>query len=203
MSLAHRFFLVRHAQADWQPDETRSLSHQGRVDAERIADILASEPVVAIYSSPYRRARETVEPLARRLGMVVEEMADLRERSLGTDWESDWEATIRSTWENFSLAYPEGGETNAEALKRARRAYLELSKRHRDEEIVVATHGNLLVLMLRLLDPTKGFDFWRRLSQPDIYRLDVDGSGAFELQRLWHSDYNRTGDPGQQAMDVG
>ena len=189
-SFANRFYLVRHAHAEWVPDEMRPLSEQGKADAERVADILAGEKFAAVYSSPYRRARETVEPLAQRLGMTVAEMADLRERSLGTEWEADWEATIRPTWEDFSFAYPDGGETNAEALGRAKRAYLELSHRHRDEAVVVATHGNLLVLILRVLDPSRGFDFWRSLSLPDIYRLDVAADGTFDLQRLWHSNHS-------------
>lgn len=182
-------YLVRHAHAEWMPDEMRPLSKLGKADAESVADILEDEQLAAIYSSPYRRARETVVPLARRLGMTVEEMPDLRERSLGSDWVEDWEATIRPTWEDFSLAYPEGGETNAEALARAKRAYVELSQRHRNEAIVVATHGNLLVLMLRVLEPSRGFAFWRSLTLPDIYRLDVAVGGTFELQRLWRSTH--------------
>ena len=121
-SFTNRFYLVRHAHAEWAPDEMRPLSERGRIDAERVADILAAEELASIYSSPYRRAFETVEPLARRLGMEVEEHPDLRERSLGTTWEEDWEAVIRSTWEEFSFAYPDGGETNAEAFEREGRS---------------------------------------------------------------------------------
>jgi len=50
---------------------------------------------------------------------------------------------------------------------------------------VLATHGNLLVLLLRLLDSAKGFEFWRTLTLPDIYRLDVDPQESFRLRRLW------------------
>lgn len=177
--------LVRHAHADWTPDEMRPLSEAGRQDAGRVAEVLSPESPVAIYSSPYRRARETVEPLAARLGLPIEEMAELRERSLARDREEDWLATIRPTWEDLSLAYPDGGESNDEVMGRARIALESLCERHPDQTIVVATHGNLLVLFLRVLDPTKGFEFWRSLTPPDIYRVVVNGDGVAELQRLW------------------
>ena len=177
--------LVRHAHADWVPDEMRPLSETGRRDAERVADLLRGESPVAIYSSPYRRARETVEPLSARLDLPIEEMSDLRERSLGSGWEEDWLATIRPTWEDFSFAYPEGGETNDEAMVRARMALTTLRERHPGEVVVVATHGNLLVLLLRVLDSTKGFEFWRSLTLPDVFKAVVDGNRLSELRRLW------------------
>lgn len=177
--------LVRHAHADWKPDEMRPLSESGLRDADRVADISSQESPVAIYSSPYRRARETVEPLADRLSLPIEEMAELRERSLGSGWEDDWLATIRPTWEDFSFAYPEGGETNDEAMGRARIALGTLCLEHSGQTVVVATHGNLLVLLLRVLDPIKGFEFWRSLTLPDIYRAVVNRDGISDLQRLW------------------
>jgi len=112
-------------------------------------------------------------------------MIDLRERSLEGRWNEDWLSAIRSTWEDFSLAHPDGGETNADAWARAAAAFETLRHRHGGQTVVVATHGNLLVLFLRLLDPSKGFDFWRTLAFPDIYRLEVELDDSFRLRRLW------------------
>ena len=182
---ATTLLLVRHAHADWQPDEMRPLSEVGRRDAQRIAEVLGPLNPASIYSSPYRRARQTVEPLAARLGIPIVEMSDLRERSLGSGWVEDWEATIRPTWEDFSFAYPEGGETNAEAMERARRALGVIRERHIGQTVAVATHGNLLTLLLKVLDAGKGYEFWRGLTLPDIYRVVVESGGIGELQRLW------------------
>lgn len=126
-----------------------------------------------------------MEPLSIRLDLPVREMQDLRERALRSGWEKDWLAVIRPTWEDFSFTYPEGGESNAEAFERARKALETLRNRHLRETIVVATHGNLLVLLLRVVDPTRGFDFWQTLTLPDIYRWDLATDGTFGYQRLW------------------
>jgi len=152
-----------------------------------VAGILAPLSPVAIYSSPYVRARETVAPLSAVLRMPIQEMTELRERSLGSVWEEDWLSVIRPTWEDFSFAYPDGGETNGEAMERARVVLGTLREKHEGQKIVVATHGNLLVLLLRLLDPGKGFDFWLSLTLPDIYRIDLNPDDTFELHRLWMS----------------
>lgn len=56
--------LVRHAHVIWTPDEDRVLSPDGRADAERVATLLAREPISAVYASTMRRAIETVTPLA-------------------------------------------------------------------------------------------------------------------------------------------
>jgi broad specificity phosphatase PhoE len=177
--------LVRHAHAEWVPDEMRPLSEVGRQDAVRIARLLRSESPVAIYSSPYRRALESVEPLAASLDLSIEVMDELRERSLGSRWEASWLETIRATWEDFSLAYPAGGETNQQAMERAAAALETISERHPDETVAVATHGNLLVLLLRVMDPTKGFIFWRNLTLPDVYKAVVSGGRISQLKRLW------------------
>jgi 8-oxo-(d)GTP phosphatase len=69
-------YLVRHAKAgvrgEWDgPDELRPLSKSGAKQAEALADWLTSFSIARIASSPHVRCLETVEPLARRLGLKV------------------------------------------------------------------------------------------------------------------------------------
>ena len=55
------------------------LSESGRQQAEATAAFLAGEPVHHIVSSPLRRAQQTAEPLAARLGIDLETNEGLRE----------------------------------------------------------------------------------------------------------------------------
>ncbi|MER6283073.1 histidine phosphatase family protein [Streptomyces sviceus] len=59
------------------------LSQEGRVQAERLASWLVHEDVDALYTSPFKRARETVAPLERHTGMTATVLDDLRE------WDTD------------------------------------------------------------------------------------------------------------------
>lgn len=81
-------YLVRHAQPVYQgyqeAPELAPLSEEGRADSERLADFLQGKGIEQIYSSPYPRAVQTLEPLARRLGLPIELEPDLRERTVGS-----------------------------------------------------------------------------------------------------------------------
>jgi len=177
-------FLVRHAHSDYSPDEMRDLSLPGRAAAEQVADVLAGRGISRIISSPYTRARQTVEPLARRLDIEIEREPDLRERKL-TDGPTagDFREYLAATWRDFNLAYP-GGETSSEAQIRVSRAIGRIAASNGGRNVVIASHGNALALFLHTLDPTVDFDFWMRMSLPDVYALDVDAA-PWSFERVW------------------
>jgi 2,3-bisphosphoglycerate-dependent phosphoglycerate mutase len=178
------FHLVRHAHADWSPDAARPLSPQGRTDAVRVAEILAPYPIAAIYSSPERRARETVEPLADCTGVRIEEVQDLRERVLGSAPADDFGQAVKACWDDPAFSYP-GGESNLAAGRRGAAVIHDIGEKHQDAHVVIATHGNLMALILQGFDAMIGYDFWRSLTMPDIYRLEVTPGGQGAIRRLW------------------
>ncbi|HEY6468164.1 MAG TPA: phosphoglycerate mutase family protein [Candidatus Dormibacteraeota bacterium] len=82
-------FLVRHAKAGsrerWtSPDRERPLTDAGRQQATALIDLIGSG-VRSVRSSPYLRCLETVDPLAKALGLLVEEESRLAEGS-GPEW---------------------------------------------------------------------------------------------------------------------
>jgi broad specificity phosphatase PhoE len=78
-------YLLRHGEPDWSPNGGPSvndpaLTPYGRAQARAAADRLARQRIDAIYVSPYRRARETAEPLAEATGLtpiVVDGIAEI------------------------------------------------------------------------------------------------------------------------------
>ncbi len=77
-------YLVRHAKAGsrkaWTgDDELRPLSKAGKAQARALAKRLAGEGITRVFSSPYVRCRQSVEPLAERIGVPVEPSDALRE----------------------------------------------------------------------------------------------------------------------------
>jgi broad specificity phosphatase PhoE len=78
------FYVVRHAKAGsrghWTGDDRqRPLSKKGIKQAEALVEILAPFPITAIYSSPFLRCIETVEPLARARKLPVKQTPSLAE----------------------------------------------------------------------------------------------------------------------------
>lgn len=179
-----QILIVRHAHAEWVPDETRPLSAQGARDARVVARLLAPFQIDAIYSSPYPRAVQTVEPLSQASGLAIEIVDGLRERTLADGAVPDFEAALQASWEDFECSFP-GGESSRTALDRFSLAIDDVVSRHESGTIVVATHGNVLGLWLHQWDPAYGYEFWRSLSWPDIFRLSMGSGRIVEIERLW------------------
>jgi 2,3-bisphosphoglycerate-dependent phosphoglycerate mutase len=96
----------------------------------------------------------------------------------------EFEAAIRETW-TFSDEAPRGGESNVRAQSRGLAVVRTVAERHVGSQVVLATHGNLLALMLNALDQTFAYEFWRGLSFPDIYQLTFAGAELRRVDRLW------------------
>ncbi len=178
------FYLVRHARAGWTPDENRPLSAKGHADAERVADALQQLPITVIYSSPARRAYQTITPLAARLDLPIHTLPDLRERQLCGGAVKDFFKAVEATWTDSSFTHP-GGESNTAAQRRGVAAVRRLQEQHPTEHLVLATHGNLLALLLQHFDPSINYAFWKSLTMPDVYRLGVSADGEAAIRRLW------------------
>ncbi len=90
-------FLVRHAasiaskdipEADWP------LSPAGVRQAQHLAEALQPLQIDVVFSSPYVRAKATVEPFAQTAGLRVQVMAELRERKVTEGQQDDWLAIL-------------------------------------------------------------------------------------------------------------
>lgn len=115
--------------------------------AERVAGLARPARVSAIYASPRERARETAEPIARRLGLAVEVEPGLDECDFGR-WTGrrlrdlartpEWKAVQR---------YPSGfrfpdGESFTEMQARVTAAIGRLVARHPGQTLVAVSHAD-------------------------------------------------------------
>lgn len=62
-------YLVRHAEKE--PDSDPGLTPKGRARAIALAKRMANADIVMIYSTDYKRTRQTAEPTARQRGLTV------------------------------------------------------------------------------------------------------------------------------------
>lgn len=150
-------YLVTHPEAQHHVDgivggwHDSVLTARGQLQAERIADVLASrigpEPV-EIYSSDLRRASQAAERIARRFSVEVRTDARLRERSNG---EADgrpqaWLADRRIPLPEYGdrLGHhdgPAGAETRRALVERLYPALDDILRRPVANQIVVS-HGS-------------------------------------------------------------
>jgi 2,3-bisphosphoglycerate-dependent phosphoglycerate mutase len=174
--------LVRHAESvpsgtsDHEEDE-RPLTAAGQAAAIELADELEPYQLNAVYSSPYPRAVQTVLPIALRRGLEVQILEDLRERRLSVAPLPAWREHLERAWQEQDYALP-GGETGREAQRRAIGILDLLRSRHLGGgRVLVASHGNLISLVLHVLEPGVDFAFHQAMPMPALYRLNHDGVG--------------------------
>jgi broad specificity phosphatase PhoE len=145
--------LARHGETDWNR-ENRFQGHAdpplnalGRRQSAKLAATLAGEAIARVYTSPLRRASETAEIVAGRLGLEVAPLEPLREIDVGA-WSGltreEVAATFPDEYARWLGRAPHGfedGETYEQLAARVVPAIRELAERHPSETVLVITHG--------------------------------------------------------------
>jgi 2,3-bisphosphoglycerate-dependent phosphoglycerate mutase len=167
--------LVRHAlsippTADGPDELTRPLARDGLRRALELVGTLTELRPVAVWSSPYRRAIQTVEPTAQALGLPVTTRRDLREWDDGLPHTDDWEPHYARSWADPSYARPEG-ESLDQLTLRAVHAVRDLARENPGRLVLAASHGTFISRALSGFGGPVDWAFRRRMPMPAIYRL--------------------------------
>lgn len=156
-----RLILVRHGQThanvhkilDTRPPGP-PLTEEGRAQAVRVADDLATEPVVAVYASVATRAKETATAIARRHGMPVTSVDGVHEVDAGDLEGLTGVAPVTTFHEIYSgwllgdlRRHLPGGESGQDVLDRYLPAVDRIRDRHPDGVAVLVSHGAVMRLV--------------------------------------------------------
>lgn len=174
-------YLVRHCQATGQAADA-PLTAEGKDQAEALAEFLSDARIGRIVSSPFARAVESIKPLSIRWNFEIKLDARLIEAPLSTINYSDWLDKLRGTFSDFELSF-EGGESSRAATTRATAAVGDALLLDTNS-IAVVTHGRLLTLILKHFDSKYGFEEWRNLTTPDVFRIAIK-ENEFQVERIW------------------
>ncbi|MEP7060321.1 MAG: histidine phosphatase family protein [Actinomycetota bacterium] len=152
-------FLVRHgltAQTGtilYGRTEGIPLDHRGMAQAERLVTRFAGVRLTAVYSSPLERCLGTVEPLASAQRLRPETRGELIEMDAGS-WTGKPLRRLRllKAWHEVqsspsTFRFP-GGESYVEARERVVSEIERIARRHRQGRVVVATHGDIVRVLL-------------------------------------------------------
>lgn len=173
--------LVRHCASSGQAPGA-PLSEAGAAQAEVLAGQLAGLGIDAIHASPFERAVASVRPLAARLGLPIATDERLRERLLAPMELDDWLAHLRRSFGDFSYRV-DGGENLHEAQARGLAALKDIAARG-DRLPAVASHGNLIAAVLAHADAGFGFEQWRAMRNPDVFRLTLKDGAPVAFTRM-------------------
>jgi probable phosphoglycerate mutase len=164
--MATSLYLIRHGESRANR-EKRFLGHgdwdlteNGYKQAEYAAKYFENGKVDAIYSSDLMRAKHTADAIAKLKGMEVVTTPRLRE-IYGGEWEfktydeiSENDANgLWKIWCEMQSAdiMASGGESLTEVLTRVYSKLEEIARAHDGQNIVVATHGAAIRVMVHFL----------------------------------------------------
>jgi 2,3-bisphosphoglycerate-dependent phosphoglycerate mutase len=182
--------MVRHGESSKNEgtERTRGLTDKGIQDANRVTELLKDEGIDVLVSSPYRRAIQTIEGLARRLGKEVEIVEELKELVFtGEDKtlpDTIIYPAVKEMFADSGFLLP-GGESRSVCEARAILALQGLLSNYKGKKFAIGTHGMVMTLMMGYFDRRYGFNFLMQTSKPDIYKLEFDDGRYVRASRLW------------------
>jgi probable phosphoglycerate mutase len=159
-----RLCIVRHGETAWNAEHRVQgqldvpLNAIGQAQALAASKVLSLEKFDAIYSSDLSRARQTAQPTAGILSMRINLEKELRERHYGI--------FERLTYAEVKERYPEDyarfesrdpdyafrtGESLQGFAERSVRIMTTLFERHKEQNILVFTHGGVLDKLYRFI----------------------------------------------------
>lgn len=172
-----RIYFVRHAEPDFsiRDDMTRPLTEKGTADARKVTAVLLDKGISAVYSSPFKRAVDTVRDFAERSGLNIITNDSFCERIAG-EWVEDYKSYSKRQWEDFDYKLT-GGESLRAAQKRNIEALHYVIKENEGKNVAVGTHGTALSTIMNYFNPAFGHDdFWRIIDRmPYILCLSFNG----------------------------
>jgi probable phosphomutase (TIGR03848 family) len=170
------------------------LSERGREQAERLVGRLQGVPLAAIYSSPLERCRETAAPLAAARGLEIRTHRGLIETGYG-EWtgRSISQVTRTKLWRTLqrspsAVRFP-GGESLRDVQARSVDAILRIAADHPQATVGVATHADVVQLVLAHLAGVHLDLFQRLVAEPASISAVGVHDGVYRIVKV-----NDTGD---------
>jgi len=189
------FYFVRHGESVgnaariFTGHSDSPLTARGRKQAATVADELAKVKFDRIVSSDLSRSRDTADVIAKRLGIPVEVMPELREIDVGERTGKTFDETAGMPgWNDEGFVAWPGGETLEQVVARTLGAIERLTRESPGKTILVVGHGgvNRILLshfqgLLPRLDRTPG-------GNTNISVVHTDGK-THTVERLFATDH--------------
>lgn len=144
------FYFLRHAETEKDPNiqsKKWSLSLIGERHARQIAESGCFDAVDVVISSCEKKAFDTAEPIAGRLGSEIIQMDEFNEVARGDKFLSkeEFEALKREKLENLDCK-KDGGESGREAIARFNAGIQTVDNKYSCKNILIVSHGTILSL---------------------------------------------------------
>lgn len=94
-----RIYFVRHSKPDFSIKDNlkRPLCEEGISACKKITEYLSDKGIHKVYSSPFKRAVDTIKDFADRFEFKIEKIEGLRERKVADIWIEDFNYKLNNS----------------------------------------------------------------------------------------------------------
>ncbi|UXZ04620.1 histidine phosphatase family protein [Moraxella nasicaprae] len=170
-------YFVRHCEPNYDNhnDKERELTAKGQADTRLINDFFTEINIDGIYASTFKRAYDTVYPLAQDKGLSVIQMAEFCERKIDDGWIEDFDIFCQRQWQDFDYRL-----NNGESLRQVQNRYLKAVHcllNNDKKTLVIGSHGTALSVLIAYYQKQFGYDNFCQIKSlfPFIVQFDFDG----------------------------
>jgi len=182
-----KVYFVRHAKPDLsiKDDLMRPLTEEAINDCKKVTEFLSDKNITKAFSSPYKRAIDTIKDFTESLNLEINVIDDFRERKIDNVWIEDFDKFAKEQWTNFDYKLPEGESLN-EVQKRNIKALMHILEENADENIVIGSHGTALSTIINYFNKEFGYTEFERIKNlmPFIVCFTFDGQDIMNIEEF-------------------
>ena len=179
-------YFIRHAESDNSvyDDYSRPLTEKGMRDRILVTKFLNSKRIDAVFSSPYKRAIDTVKDFAGKNHLKIQFIDEFKERHVGR-WVDNFTDFSKKQWNDFHYKLNEG-ESLQEVQSRNINALKRILTDYEGKNIVIGTHGTALSTIINYFNPSFGYtDFWNIVDKmPYILHFRFNGMELEYIKKI-------------------
>ena len=178
-------YFVRHAAPNYDNhnDALRELSAKGLNDRTLVTAFLTDKHIDAVFSSPFKRAIDTVHDFADKNGFDITIIDDFKERRVDSVWIDDFDAFAKKQWNDFTYKLSDG-ECLQEVQERNIKALDNLLESHQNKNIIIGSHGTAISTVINFYDKSFGYDAFNRIRflMPWIIKLTFNEKALVSIE---------------------
>ncbi len=183
-------YFIRHAESDntVHDGRIRPLTPKGLADCSLVTNYLTDKNIDMVFSSPFKRAVDTVSDFALKNNLEIKTVEDFRERKSDSDWNrhhDNFFSFIERQWADFHYTSSDG-ECLAEVQERNIKALEKLLEQYKGKNIVIGTHGMALSTIINYYDSTYRFkDFMAMVDiMPWVVKMSFNETHCTEIKKI-------------------
>jgi 2,3-bisphosphoglycerate-dependent phosphoglycerate mutase len=148
-----KIYFIRHAKPDFsiKSDLQRPLSIEGIEGSNELIETFKEIKIDRIFSSPFKRALQTIEPISKDKNIRIEIIDDFRERKICNNWINNFDEYSKNQWNDFSYKLIDG-ESLIEVQERNINSLEKILIGNMGKTIIIGTHGTALSTIINYYD---------------------------------------------------